>query len=1142
MRNKNFGYNSLFAFIIVALILLIGQVAFTEITNFPQLSSSILISPNPIIQGGTSGTISGSFSNFWRYGVASTDSYDPYVSVHISRPGETTYHIATGNITTSGTWEVDVPVLDIGEWRVSKISIRNGSNGPVLYNFCLQSDLPTTECTSQWGAFQTTSLTFSVAAATTQTPTITNLNVPSTVERGETFAVSGSISNSSIVQSLTVSAVPVNGENSFGGVSATLTTGGEWNTSLIAPSSAGLGEYKVHIFGETATGQAIVFCSYNDTACSAGASSNAIVSYSTVAMPTFLIIDSSENSIACTSITYASNWSECVNGQQTKAIISRIPENCSLASSQPEFLTETCTSTGQSNPQFTTISITPASGTTIYSGSEIRANLSGSNLSGIASAHIVFTSIVATATNSSFSIDVSPSSQTNNLAGTVTVPSSAPIGQWKAALYYYSKNGSIVYNGSDQPSTTFYIGTGTTSCVPSYSAWSECSASGTRTRTIISTSPANCTVANPVLAESCDSNTTLPRFTSLTIDPNPVLKTGIIKATITGENITGVSKVKILCESVNATISKSFEINVPVVSGQTSWFSVMSVPTIAISGQWKAKIASYSTITTTGTAGNFVNYTGEEVSKIFTIASEYELTCQQDQWSCGAWGECANNVQKRVCTKTLDCLNADTPSPDTEQSCTAAPCVFQYSDWSVCSPENTQTRTITAKTPEGCDSGTAEPLIRDCSAQTAQPYCKYDYSDWSDCIDGKQMRTIVRSPDSACSAAPAQELLEKQCVSETAAAAATTQPTETQSETAAAMQNNLDPRCTSAGQVKAADCQLYLLKLTIVSECRANNANDLAGCRDYLLNKYGQPLKCQGQTIDVCNSLIDNVILADLRYAITPEVKENLIESAGHTAVINTQTQTIAVDLGGTLPPAEIKVENLPLAPSAESIKVALLKIYVPAEASSPQAGLSPVAIVFDDNGNGVPDDIEARLKETNNVPVSPIDKAIVGGQPLEQPKFKEDIIVSTTLKIGTIENIASAEDGAANQVRFQGTAAPNEVLTIYIYSQMPIVLTVKADVNGNWVYDLDKSLIDGTHEVYVAVNDDKGKIVEASLPTPFFIQEAQATTIDAYAGIQDAADVPDKTNNMLLLYIIGGAGCVLLLIGGFLFLRERNA
>lgn len=46
-------------------------------------------------------------------------------------------------------------------------------------------------------------------------------------------------------------------------------------------------------------------------------------------------------------------------------------------------------------------------------------------------------------------------------------------------------------------------------------------------------------------------------------------------------------------------------------------------------------------------------------------------TCNADTWSCGVWSSCsASGRQTRSCNKTFDCSIAETPAPETSQSCT----------------------------------------------------------------------------------------------------------------------------------------------------------------------------------------------------------------------------------------------------------------------------------------------------------------------------------------------------------------------------------------------------------------------------------------------------------------------------------------
>ncbi len=174
-------------------------------------------------------------------------------------------------------------------------------------------------------------------------------------------------------------------------------------------------------------------------------------------------------------------------------------------------------------------------------------------------------------------------------------------------------------------------------------------------------------------------------------------------------------------------------------------------------------------------------------------------------------------------------------------------------------------------------------------------------------------------------------------------------------------------------------------------------------------------------------------------------------------------------------------------------------------------------------------------LAKTTTIVLVGVDKAMVDGKTIEQPKATTST-VSTSLTVNSVETV---KENTKNNLKFQGKAQPNQVITLFIYSTMPIVVTVQADANGNWVYELDKTLIDGTHEAYVAINNDQGKIIEASLPTPFFIAQAQAVSVDNFVATGDASQVPDKTNNMMILYILAGIAVIVVLIAAVLIIRQ---
>lgn len=71
-------------------------------------------------------------------------------------------------------------------------------------------------------------------------------------------------------------------------------------------------------------------------------------------------------------------------------------------------------------------------------------------------------------------------------------------------------------------------------------------------------------------------------------------------------------------------------------------------------------------------------------------------------------------------------------------------------------------------------------------------------------------------------------------------------------------------------------------------------------------------------------------------------------------------------------------------------------------------------------------------------------------------------------------------EDRESAELELAGTALPNSMVTLYIYSD-PIVVTVQADNDGNWYYVLGKELEAGEHRVYATVTDSTGKVTSRS-------------------------------------------------------------
>lgn len=106
--------------------------------------------------------------------------------------------------------------------------------------------------------------------------------------------------------------------------------------------------------------------------------------------------------------------------------------------------------------------------------------------------------------------------------------------------------------------------------------------------------------------------------------------------------------------------------------------------------------------------------------------------------------------------------------------------------------------------------------------------------------------------------------------------------------------------------------------------------------------------------------------------------------------------------------------------------------------------------------------------------------------------------------------------------LHLEGKGVPGAFVTLFIYSDTPIVVTVKADAQGNWTYDLDKELENGNHQVYVAVTDSVGKITAQSSPFSFVKTATAATaiaeTVPAATVVTENQSPLDQSRSGLIL------------------------
>ena len=147
--------------------------------------------------------------------------------------------------------------------------------------------------------------------------------------------------------------------------------------------------------------------------------------------------------------------------------------------------------------------------------------------------------------------------------------------------------------------------------------------------------------------------------------------------------------------------------------------------------------------------------------------------------------------------------------------------------------------------------------------------------------------------------------------------------------------------------------------------------------------------------------------------------------------------------------------------------------------------------------------------------------------------------VVDESLKIEKV--VLVNKDNGSKLISLSGKAGANAIVVIYIFSNDPVVISIKADANGSWNYELDKELADGQHEAYVAVTDDAGKIVTKSQPIAF-VKTAEAASMIPVSELKDnQSPMESSTQQFVLMAIIVMSICLVIALAAIGFLTHRR-
>jgi hypothetical protein len=147
-----------------------------------------------------------------------------------------------------------------------------------------------------------------------------------------------------------------------------------------------------------------------------------------------------------------------------------------------------------------------------------------------------------------------------------------------------------------------------------------------------------------------------------------------------------------------------------------------------------------------------------------------------------------------------------------------------------------------------------------------------------------------------------------------------------------------------------------------------------------------------------------------------------------------------------------------------------------------------------------------------------------------ESPKFVA-LTPSKEFTVETVEYVTvpvvnertqEASQATTSAVHVAGTAEPFAFVTLFVYST-PIVMTIQADAAGRYEYTFDRTLEDGSHEIFVTTVNNTGKIVAKSDPIPF-VKTAEAieyTPLAAATTADPARNTLQVMMTLLLLFLL---------------------
>ncbi len=574
--------------------------------------------------------------------------------------------------------------------------------------------------------------------------------------------------------------------------------------------------------------------------------------------------------------------------------------------------------------------------------------------------------------------------------------------------------------------------------------------------------------------------------------------------------------------------------------------------------------------------------------------------CTADVWACGDWGRCsADGIQVRDCKLTTDCPAAQTPSPVTEQKCTppvepkpeaAQPPSPPVIATPISAPsESNQSETKQPdREPQKPPPTAAAPELQANSESAASQSARETPSE----PEGGSRQALQELKDAMASSSGASSALDPACV------ARKLSPERCQDWLEAQFS---DRSCADAGRLTKESCVAWLEQRSGGQFPGCTGKSD-AECRD--LQEKSTMGYMSGEEKRKADEAMLRATVADFAAAVQgmmavgeqeakdaawyPAATGDKLDISPGLVVMDSDHDGLSDDLERRLGTDPTK-PDFAGATGAKASREALRQFFE--KGDKPQQGQFAAIIdslihvnddrsilglkKYDPSISYLPGDAAAYARPLYDVDLNldgrpdlkasyailtavfgkatagssfvgalaPLDRALVSGQPLEQPRGYGSTDKSLTIQVSGRKTPGAAEPsgtGARPQSRISGRAVPGSTVSIFIYSYIPLVLTTTADANGNYTYDLSGGLTDGNHTAYVTIADQQGRVVSKSEPLAFVVQGAEAMTVSEFMNTVPAV-AAEPVKQMQYAYLLGTLAVVLLAGGAVWFLLVRR-